>query len=143
MIVAFSIVAFLMSRPDGEPAVAFEDLAPEVRAQFERALTEGQTALSFGAAGINDALLYFSNAYELHRNNPRAVRGLETVGDRFLAMLPGADAATRTEVFGLLYCSDYLSRYPPVAATCTSLLGQAQCCEHCRAVPRRLRRKRR
>jgi hypothetical protein len=126
-IVAVALVAFALWRPNDEPTVPFEDLAPEVQAQFERSLTEGQTALSFGAAGINDALLYFSAAYDLHRNNPRAVQGLETVADRFLAMLPGADLATRTEVFGLLYCSDYLSRYPPVAAACTSLLGEAQC----------------
>ena len=90
-------------------------------------MSEGQTALSFGAAGINEALLYFSTAYELHPNNARAVRGLETVADRFLASLPTADATARREVFGLLYCNDYLSRYPRVAATCDSLLGQAQC----------------
>ena len=125
--IAVAIVAFVLWRQDSEPAVAFEDLPPEVRTQFDRAVAEGETALSFGAAGINDALLYFSNAYELHRNNPRAVRGLEAVGDRFLAMLPNADAATRSEVFGLLYCSEYLASYAPVAATCTRLLGQAQC----------------
>ena len=126
-VIALAIVAFVLTRPVGEPTVAFADLAPDVRAQFDRAVAEGEKALSFGAAGINDALLYFSNAYELHRNNPRAVRGLETVGDRFLAMLPAADQATRTEVFGLLYCSNYLAGYPPVAATCTRLLGEAQC----------------
>ena len=127
-VIAAGIIAFALWRQvGGEPTVAFADLAPEVRAQFEQAVAEGETALSFGAAGINDALLYFSKAYELHRNNPRAVRGLETVGDRFLAMLPDADAATRTEVFGLLYCSDYLASYAPVAAQCTRLLGQAQC----------------
>jgi serine/threonine protein kinase len=125
--IAAAIVAFVLWRQDGEPTVAFEDLPPEVRTQFDRAITEGETALSFGAAGINDALLYFSTAYDLHRNNPRAVRGLETVADRFLAMLPDADAATRGEVFGLLYCSDYLASYAPVAATCTKLLGQAAC----------------
>ena len=127
VVFAVAIIALWLTRPDGEPTVAFEDLAPEVRAQFDRAVAEGETALSFGAAGINDALLYFSTAYELHRNNPRAVRGLETVGDRFLAMLPDADQATRTEVFGVLYCSDYLAGYPPVAATCTRLLSEEQC----------------
>ena len=126
-VLALSLGAFLLWRPVNEPAVPFEDLAPEVREQVERSLAEGQTALSFGAAGINDALLYFSRAYELHRNNPRAVRGLETVGDRFLAMLPEADEVTRTEVFGVLYCSDYLAGYAPVAVTCTSLLGELQC----------------
>jgi serine/threonine protein kinase len=126
-VLVLSLGALLLWRPGSEPAVPFEDLAPEVRDQVERALAEGQTALSFGAAGINDALLYFSRAYELHRNNPSAVRGLETVGDRFLAMLPEADEVTRSEVFGVLYCSDYLAGYAPVAATCTSLLGEAQC----------------
>jgi len=126
-VLALSLGAFLLWRPGNAPTVPFEDLAPEVREQVERALAEGQTALSFGAAGINDALLYFSRAFELHRNNPQAVRGLETVGDRFLAMLPEADEVTRTEVFGVLYCSDYLAGYAPVAETCTSLLGEAQC----------------
>jgi hypothetical protein len=125
--VSLSIGTFLMSGQNAEPTVAFEDLAPEIRAQFDRAVAEGETALSFGPAGINDALTYFSSAYELHRNNPRAVRGLETVADRFLAMLPSADQTVRGEVLGLLYCSDYLSRYPPVATACADLLGQAQC----------------
>ncbi len=125
--VVLPIVVYLASWQNGQPTIAFEDLAPEVRAQFERAVSEGQTALSFGAAGINEALLYFSTAYELHPNNARAVRGLETVADRFLASVPTADATARREVFGLLYCNDYLSRYPRVAATCDSLLGQAQC----------------
>jgi hypothetical protein len=107
--------------------VAFEDLAPEVRAEFDRAVGEGQTALSFGAAGINDALLYFSNAYELHPNNPRAVRGLETVAERFLASLSSADERTRSEVYGALYCNAYLRGYPPVAASCATLHGAAKC----------------
>jgi hypothetical protein len=55
------------------------------------------------------------------------VRGLETVADRFLASLPGADLAARTDVFSVLSCNDYLSRYPPVASTCSSLLGTAEC----------------
>ena len=124
---AIAIAALLFWGPDGGPAIPFEALAPEVRAQFERAVTEGQTALSFGTAGINEALVYFSNAYDLHPNNPRAVQGLETVADRFLASLQDADAVGRTQVFGLLYCNDYLSRYPAVATTCERLLGQTEC----------------
>jgi serine/threonine protein kinase len=125
--VLLPIAVFSLSERNGEPTVAFEDLAPEVRADFERAVSEGQTALSFGAAGINDALLYFSNAYQLHPNNPQAVRGLETVANRFLASLPGADARTRGEVYGALYCNAYLRGYSPVAASCESLQGAAQC----------------
>lgn len=125
--VVLPIAVFLVSEQSGEPAVAFEDLPAEVRADFDRAVGEGQTALSFGAAGINDALLYFTSAYKLHPNNPRAVRGLETVAERFLVSLPSADSATRTEAFGALYCNDYLSRYAPVAASCDTLLGATQC----------------
>jgi serine/threonine protein kinase len=125
--VLLPIAVFSLSERGGEPTIAFEDLAPEVRAEFERAVSEGQTALSFGAAGINDALLYFSNAYGLHPNNPRAVRGLETVADRFLASLPSADARTRSEVYGALYCNAYLRGYPPLTASCESLNGVAQC----------------
>jgi serine/threonine protein kinase len=126
-VVALPVAAFLFSGQSGGPAVPFESLAPEVRAQFERAVAEGETALSFGTAGINEALSFFSNAYELHPNNPRAVRGLETVADRFLASLPSADVSTRGEVFGLLYCNDYLSGYRPVSSSCGDLLGTTQC----------------
>jgi serine/threonine protein kinase len=125
--VLLPVAVFFAAERGGEPGVAFENLAPEVRAEFERAVGEGQTALSFGSAGINDALLYFSNAYKLHPNNPRAVRGLETVADRFLTSLPGTDTGTRTRVFGALYCNDYLSRYPPVTTSCGTLLGAPQC----------------
>jgi serine/threonine protein kinase len=130
------IVLFLVSGQQEQPTVAFEDLAPEVRERFERAISEGQTALSFGDAGINEALLYFSRAYDLHPRNARAVQGLETVADGFLASLPAADQATRTEAFGLLYCNDYLSGYPPVAKACAGLLGETMCAaiaERCRS----------
>jgi serine/threonine protein kinase len=125
--IAMPIAAFLVSGQNEGPTVPFEDLTPEVRAGFERAITEGQTALSFGAAGINEALLYFSSAYELHPGNPRAVSGLETVADRFIASLPDADARTRAEVFGVLECNPYLRRYEPVKTACRDTLGASQC----------------
>ena len=127
--VLLPIAVFFLSEPGGGPAIPFEDLPPEVRADFDQAVAEGERALSFGAVGINDALSYFSSAYRLHPNNPRAVRGLETVADRFLESLPGADAVTRTEAFGALYCNDYLGRYKPIAASCGTLLGDARCAE--------------
>jgi hypothetical protein len=125
--VATPIVALFMTGQSGEPTVPFEELAPDVQARFERAVGEGQTALSFGMAGINDALLFFSNAYALHPNNPLAVRGLETVADRFLASLPDADPVTQAQVFGLLHCNAYLRSYQPAAAVCRDLLGATQC----------------
>ena len=53
--------------------------------------------------------------------------GLETVADRFLSSLRGVDAATQAEVFGVLYCNQYLNGYEPVAATCNDLLGAPRC----------------
>jgi len=125
--VALSIIAIFMSGQRSQPAVPFASLAPAVRQQFDQAITEGQRALSFGAAGINDALSYFSSAYDLHPRNPQAVRGLETVADRFLAALPTEDEATRGQVFGALYCNPYLRTYAPVATACERTLGRTRC----------------
>ena len=107
--------------------VAFEDLPPEVQGQFNDAVSEGETALGFGTAGVNDALQYFSRAYDLHPGNERAVRGLETVADRLIAFIPATDAANQRRALTALYCHDYLGRYPPVAATCNQVLGAEQC----------------
>jgi maltooligosyltrehalose synthase len=109
-----------------------------VQAEFERAVNEGQTALTFGDAAINDALQYFSRAYDLHPKNERAVRGLETVADRFLASIRGADTDTQLSVFGALSCNDYLSGYAPVASACSEMLGPDRCASitaRCQAIP--------
>jgi hypothetical protein len=125
---ALPLAAFIATQSFGPATdVAFEDLAPEVQQEFERTIQEGQTALSFGAAAINDALQYFSRAYELHPNNGQAVRGLEAVADRLLASIAAADTSTQAEAFGVLYCSDYLGRYAPVTNACNDLLGSVRC----------------
>jgi serine/threonine protein kinase len=132
------VVAVSMGDRDLAPTVAFEDLTPEVQAEFDRAVDEGQTALTFGDAGINDALQYFSRAFELHPYNERAVHGLETVADRFLASIRGADTETQLEVFGALSCNDYLSGYSPVASACSEMLGAERCASitaRCQARP--------
>ena len=97
---AIAVVSGLGTRTAAR-RVAFEDLAPEVRAQFERAVSEGQTALSFGAAGHQRrARCTFRPRTSCIRTTPRAVRGLEAVADRFLASVRTADATARREVFG-------------------------------------------
>jgi maltooligosyltrehalose synthase len=122
-------VAFFMSTPDPtlQPAVPFEALAPAVREQFNRAVDEGTTALTFGAAGINDALLYFSRAYDLHPNNERAVGGLETVADRLLVSIRDADVDAQREAFEVLYCHAYLRSYSPVASACADSPVALEC----------------
>ena len=126
---ALASVAVVVSMQDRDTAtdVAFEDLAPEVQAEFESAVREGQTALTFGDAGINDALEYFSRAYQLHPNNERAVLGLKAVADRFLVSVRGADSDTQVGVFSALSCDTYLSRYSPVAKACSDVLGPERC----------------
>jgi hypothetical protein len=137
---AVPVLAFFLYDPNAglKPAVPFEALAPEAQQEFNRAVDEGTTALTFGAAGINDALLYFSQAYDLHPNNPRAVTGLESVADRLLVSIPGADSAAQREVFDVLLCNAYLKNYGPAAAACDDALGTAECASivaSCRARP--------
>jgi serine/threonine protein kinase len=105
------------------PSVEFDELPAEVQQEFNTAVREGQRALSFGDAGINEAFFYYSLAYELHPNNQVAVIGLETVADRFLSSIRAADADTQRDVLDLLYCQDYLRSYAPVASACDDLFG--------------------
>lgn len=125
----FALAAAVVWIRGGEvqPEIAFEDLPLEAQQRFEGAVREGETALGFGDAAINEAFAYFSRAHDIHPYNARAVAGLETVADRFLASLPGADAATQRDVLDLLYCHDYLESYPPVARACRDRLGAEQC----------------
>lgn len=127
--VLFALAAAVVWMRGGElqPEIAFEDLPPEAQQRFETAVREGETALGFGDAAINEAFTYFSRAHDIHPYNARAVAGLEAVADRFLASLPGADAATQRDVLDLLYCHDYLGSYRPVARTCRDRLGAEQC----------------
>lgn len=122
-----AVIAFAATRgADPRPAVPFDELPPETQSQFEAVLAEGETALRFGDSGINDAYFYFAEAYDLHPGNPRAIVGLETVAGRFLSSIRTADIQTQRDVFGLLYCQNYLRGYAPVTRSCKDLLG-AEC----------------
>lgn len=126
---ALPAAALIVTMQNAEPPtdVAFEELPAEVQQRFNGAIAEGETALSFGAAGLNDALVYFSEAYDIHPNNARAVAGLEQAADRFLRSIAGADAATQRDVFEVLYCQSHLDRYAPMTAACNDSLGAAEC----------------
>jgi len=130
-----ALIVFTALRDDAVgPAIAFENLPAATQEEFNTAIREGETALRFGDAGVNDAFAYFSAAYALHPDNPRAIEGLESVADRFLSSAQTADAATQRKVFELLYCQDYLPRYAPVATTCERLLGP-ECAVIARSCP--------
>ena len=80
-----------------------------------------------------EALDLFNQAYAIHRNNPRAVEGLEEVADRLLLPLRNADARDQRRVLQALNCQEYLATYRPVRAACESLLGTS--CAEARLPP--------
>jgi hypothetical protein len=125
---AFALGAFLVSRiVEPEPSVAFADLPANVQQAIDDALREGDTALGFGDVGFHDALSFYSQAYDLHPGNQRAILGLEAVADRVLAATRDTDPDAHRENFGALYCQDYLQTYAAVTSACESALGAAEC----------------
>jgi serine/threonine protein kinase len=129
--VLLSVTTLYMStrEVDVQPAIPFAELPAAVQAQVNSAIREGDMALTFGNAAINEAFQYFSDAYSLHPNNERANAGLETVADRFLDSLEGADAATQRNVFSLLLCQEHLARYAPVMRACDTFFDGARCAD--------------
>lgn len=124
MIVLGVVAVAALRDGDRTPTVAFEDLPESTRAQVDAAIAEGQTALGFGDAALNDAYQYYSRAYDLHPDNARAMQGLEVVADRFLGSIRTLDVATQRDILQLLSCQDHLARYAPVGETCAALLGE-------------------
>lgn len=110
-----------------KPDVPFADLPPEAQKAFNEDVAQGNQALTFGNAALNEAFEYFSGAYGIHRNDPRAIRGLQTVADRFLKAMVKADPIVQRDVMRKLYCQEYLAGYDPVAAACEKTLGARQC----------------
>jgi serine/threonine protein kinase len=110
-----------------KPDVPFADLPAQAQREFNEDVAQGEQALGFGDVALNDAFDYFSRAYAIHRNDPRAVRGLESVADRFLRSMGGTDPGVQRNVLRKLYCQEYLSTYAPVVEACGRTLGQAQC----------------
>jgi non-specific serine/threonine protein kinase len=118
-----------------EPDVPFDELPPQAQQEFNADIEQGSQALGFGDFALNDAFDYFSRAYDIHRNNPRAIAGLEGVADRFLKSMAGADRETQRNVMRKLYCQEYLSGYAPLAEACASALGEGQCTLEALACP--------
>jgi serine/threonine protein kinase len=118
LVAAFAIWQGMQLRPD----VPFESLSLEDQQRFNSAVTEGRSALDFNAPP-EEALDFFNQAYGIHRNNPRAIDGLEAVADRLLLPLRNADARDQRRVLQALNCQEYLASYRPVRRACDDLLG--------------------
>lgn len=114
------------------PDVPWESLSLDDQQRFNFAVTEGRSALDFNAPP-EEALDLFNQAYGIHRNNPRAIEGLEEVADRLLPQLRYADARDQRRVLQLLNCQEHLATYRPVRAACESLLGST--CAEARLPP--------
>jgi hypothetical protein len=66
----------------------------------------------------------FATAYEIHRNNPRAIEGLEQVADRWVAGIAAADSEMQERALKKLYCdNEYTAGYRPVLRACRDVLG--------------------
>ena len=120
LVAAFATWQSMQLRPD----VPWESLSSEDQQRFNSAVTEGRSALDFDAPP-EEALDFFNQAYAIHRNNPRAIEGLEEVADRLLLPLRNSDARDQRRVLQALTCQEYLATYRPVRAACESLLGSS------------------
>jgi tRNA A-37 threonylcarbamoyl transferase component Bud32 len=105
------------------PDVPFADLPQQEQQRFFDALAVAENALQVGDVALDDALGAFSTAYDIHRNNPEAIRGLELVAVRVLDAMRVNDAGTRRRAVGRLFCQEYLSTYRPVVEACEQTSG--------------------
>jgi predicted Ser/Thr protein kinase len=99
------------------PEIPFEDLKPEVQAQFREKMTQGNTFWNFYLKENQDdawhiALQDFADAWDLHPRNREATKALREVADRVLAD-HAADAAI-VAVEMRERSKRYLKDYPPV-----------------------------
>jgi serine/threonine protein kinase len=108
-----------------KPDVAFDSLPADEQNRFFAAIAAAESALQVGDVALDDALNGFSTAYDIHRNNPAAIAGLESVADRVLEAMKVNDTGTRQRAVARLYCQQYLSTYRPVTAACEDLHGGA------------------
>ncbi len=129
VVLAAAAAYFFYAGHQLKPDVPFSALPPEAQKEFNDDIAQGDKALKFGAVALNDAFDYFSRAYTVHRNDPRAIRGLQAVADGFLGSMAGAEPGVKRDVLRKLYCQEYLSGYAPVLTACSKTLGAAQCTE--------------
>lgn len=127
--VALSVAAYAFySAEQPRPDVPWESLSPSEQAAFTSAIEDGRTLLGFGdGAALNEAFDRFSDAYDIHRNNPDAIAGLESVADRFLSIMGDEAEPDRLGVVRKLHCQEYLANYAPVTAACDAAFGEDQC----------------
>jgi hypothetical protein len=101
------------------PAVAFESLPAETQATITGYFVEGDKAWDLYRQGngyaLDDVLKYYADAYDLHKGDRRAVRGLTLVADEALKRARSDPALLHDTAQTLAARSEFLKTYPPVA----------------------------
>jgi hypothetical protein len=102
------------------PAVAFEDLPVATQQQLKYDFAQGEKAWTiYLQSGIGDALTdslsHYADAYQLHRGDREAVRGIERAADEALKLAHGDPASLKATAQALAEQSEFLKTYPPVA----------------------------
>ncbi len=115
----YALYLNLQVRPD----VPFESLSTQDQERFLDAVAHGDAALRIGDTTLDDALEAYSTAYEIHRNNPAAIAGLEEVAKRTLAAMAVNDHNQQERAVRRLFCQEYLSTYRPVVRACEAVHG--------------------
>lgn len=100
------------------PAIAFDALPAETQQRVKSELADGDTEWTFYRQGIGDALGeslgHFAKAYELHKGDRAAVRGLTRAADEMLRNHRADRQDLRDTASVLAQYSDFLKSYPPV-----------------------------
>jgi predicted Ser/Thr protein kinase len=100
------------------PAVPFSQLSATAQQEFRNAMTEGDAVWvlyehDHNPAQVADALVLYSNAYDIHPRNREASKALAKAGDEYLKRAEdAADRRKRAET--LLQGSAFFRRYSPV-----------------------------
>lgn len=100
------------------PAIPFAQLPAATRQQINAELADGDKEWAFYRQGITpaveEAVVHYATAYDLHPRNRDAVKGLKKAGDEILK-LAGDDAALRhAAAENLMERSEFYRKYAPV-----------------------------
>jgi len=100
------------------PDIAFDALPAATQQEVSQRLADGEKDWAFykqGMAGaLDDSVKDFARAYELHKRDRAAVRGLKRTADEILMRARNDPALLREQARSLQGNSEFLRTYPPV-----------------------------
>ncbi|HEY5809726.1 MAG TPA: serine/threonine-protein kinase, partial [Povalibacter sp.] len=100
------------------PAIAFAELPLEVQQRITAELSDGDQEWAFYQQGITpaveEAVVHYATAYDLHPRNHDAVKGLRKAGDEILRLSASDPEMHRAAAASLLERSEFYRKYTPV-----------------------------